>query len=159
MFFLVRMAFWLGLVFVLLPTDKTPENSAQPQIDAVEAVSAAGAAMADMAQFCSRQPAACAVGGQAASVVGARAQAGAKKVYHFITEQTEGEKTGNESEPVKKTHEKKNAGDRQGARKAPDHTGSIPDPDESAPANERMALLRGTLTAQDMDIEWQAPAP
>ena len=25
MFFLMRMAFWLGLVLVLLPTEKTPE--------------------------------------------------------------------------------------------------------------------------------------
>ena len=37
MFFLLRMAFWLGLVLVLLPRDKTPESDKAPQIGASEA--------------------------------------------------------------------------------------------------------------------------
>ena len=40
MFFLLRMAFWLGLVLVLLPRDKTPESEKLPQIGASEAVQA-----------------------------------------------------------------------------------------------------------------------
>ena len=67
MFFLLRMAFWLGLVLVLLPREKTPESEKLPQIGASEAVSAATAAVSDMGQFCKRQPAACEVGGQAAT--------------------------------------------------------------------------------------------
>ena len=74
MFFLLRMAFWLGLVLVLLPREKTPESDKLPQLGASEAVSAASAAVSDMSQFCKRQPAACEVGGQAASVIGQRAQ-------------------------------------------------------------------------------------
>ena len=35
MFFLLRMAFWLGLVLVLLPRDKTPESEKLPQISVV----------------------------------------------------------------------------------------------------------------------------
>lgn len=105
MFFLVRMAFWLGLVLVLLPTEETPESGTLPQIGATEAVTAAGAAMADMSQFCDRQPAACEIGSQAATVIGHRAQAGARKVYQMITE------------------------------KKPDHTGSIGGPDEEAAGN------------------------
>src|SRR3569623_3334937 len=89
MFFLLRMAFWLGLVLVLLPRDKAPESDKGPQVSASEAVLAATAAVSDMTQFCTRQPTACAVGGQAASVVGERAHAGAKKVYEFITERNE----------------------------------------------------------------------
>ena len=73
MFFLLRMAFWLGLVLVLLPTDKTPESEKLPQIGTTEAVQAATAAVSDMSQFCIRQPAACEVGGQAATVIGHRA--------------------------------------------------------------------------------------
>ena len=96
MFFLLRMAFWLGLVLVLLPRDKTPESDKLPQIGASEAVSAATAAVSDMSQFCKRQPAACEVGGQAATVIGQRAQAGARKLYQIITD-----------------------------KRAPDHTGSI----------------------------------
>ena len=72
MFFLLRMAFWLGLVLVLLPREKTPESDKAPQIGASEAVSAATAAVSDMGQFCKRQPAACEVGGQAATAIGQR---------------------------------------------------------------------------------------
>ena len=86
MFFLLRMAFWLGLVLVLLPRDKTPESDKGPQIGTSEAVSAASAAMSDMSQFCKRQPAACEVGGNAAAVIGERAKEGAKKIYQIITE-------------------------------------------------------------------------
>lgn len=102
MFFLARMAFWLGLVLVLLPTEKTPESEKLPQIGATEAVTAAGAAMSDVSQFCVRQPAACEIGSQAATVIGHRAQAGARKVYQMITD------------------------------KKPDHTGSIGGTDEAS---------------------------
>ncbi|MFB9268800.1 DUF5330 domain-containing protein [Bradyrhizobium erythrophlei] len=96
MFFLLRLAFWLGLVLVLLPREKTPESEKLPQISASDAVSAATAAVGDMGQFCKRQPAACEVGGQAATVIGQRATEGARKLYQIITD-----------------------------KKAPDHTGSI----------------------------------
>jgi hypothetical protein len=86
MFFLLRMVFWLGLVLVLLPREKTPESDKLPQVNASEAVSAATAAVSDMSQFCKRQPAACEVGGQAATVIGHRAQEGARKLYQIITD-------------------------------------------------------------------------
>jgi hypothetical protein len=127
MFFLLRMAFWLGLVLVLLPRDKTPESDKLPQIGASEAVSAATAAVSDMSQFCKRQPAACEVGGQAATVIGQRAQEGARKLYKIITD-----------------------------KKSPDHTGSIRNVEEAEAASADMAP-RDTLTADDMTVEWQAP--
>jgi hypothetical protein len=86
MFFLLRMAFWLGLVLVLLPREKTPESDKVPQVGASEAVSAATAAVSDMGQFCKRQPAGCDVGGQAATVIGQRAQDGARKLNKIITD-------------------------------------------------------------------------
>jgi hypothetical protein len=94
MFFLLRMAFWLGLVLVLLPREKTPESDKLPQLGASEAVSAASAAVSDMSQFCKRQPAACEVGGQAATVIGQRAQAGARKLYQIITDKRASDHTG-----------------------------------------------------------------
>jgi hypothetical protein len=97
MFFLMRMAFWLGLVLVLLPTEKTPEDARLPQIGATQAVTAAGAAVSDIGQFCTRQPAACEIGSQAAIVIGHRAQAGARKVYQMITEKKD--TTGSIGEP------------------------------------------------------------
>jgi hypothetical protein len=93
MFFLMRVAFWLGLVLVLLPTEKTPDTEKLPQIGASEAVTAATGVVSDMSQFCVRQPAACEIGGQAATVIGHRAQAGARKVYQMITDK-KGDTTG-----------------------------------------------------------------
>jgi Family of unknown function (DUF5330) len=127
MFFLLRMAFWLGLVLVLLPREKTPESGKLPQLGASEAVSAATAAVSDMSQFCKRQPAACEVGGQAATVIGHRAQAGARKLYQIITD-----------------------------KRSPDHTGSIGGI-ENAAASPVEAAPRDTLTLDDMQVEWQAP--
>src|SRR4029078_5278811 len=86
MLFLLRMAFWLGLVLVLLPREKTPESDKLPQIGASEAVQAATAAVSDMGQFCKRQPAAWEGGGKAATVIGQRAQDGARKLYQIITD-------------------------------------------------------------------------
>jgi hypothetical protein len=94
MFFLLRMAFWLGLVLVLLPRERTPDADKVPQLGASEAVSAASAAVSDMSQFCKRQPAACEVGGQAATMIGQRAQAGARKLYQIITDKKAADHTG-----------------------------------------------------------------
>src|SRR6476619_6229310 len=94
MFFLLRMTFWVGLVLVLLPTGKTPDDAKLPKVGAGEAVSAAAAAVSDMSQFCMRQPTACEVGGQAATVIGHRAQAGARKLYQIITDKRASDHTG-----------------------------------------------------------------
>ena len=127
MFFMLRLAFWLGLVLVLLPREKTPDSEKLPQIGASEAVSAATAAVSDMGQFCKRQPAACEVGGQAATVIGQRAQEGARKLYQIITD-----------------------------KKASDHTGSIGGPEDPA-SQQIDAAPRDTLTSDDMVVEWRVP--
>src|SRR3954470_4316376 len=85
MFFLIRVAFWLSIVVLLLPTGSQQPKST-PTIETAEAVSAASAAVSDMRQFCSRQPDACSVGSQAAVAFGYKAQAGAKMLYEFLTE-------------------------------------------------------------------------
>jgi len=144
MFFLLRMAFWLGLVLVLLPTDKTPEADKAPQLGAADAISAATAAVSDMSQFCNRQPGACAIGGQAATVIGARAQSGAKKVYQFITDKADKKA----SEPNEKTDNKK----------APDHTGSIGTEGADSDQVETAIVAHQTLTSDDLSIDWQPPA-
>ena len=96
MFFLIRMAFWLSVVLVLLPSGGAKQTAAAPsaEIGAVEAVSAASATVGDMRQFCTRQPEACALGSQAAVAFGQRAQAGAKMVYELINERTTPRETG-----------------------------------------------------------------
>lgn len=134
MFFLLRMTFWIGLVLVLLPSGgKQQDAAAVPSAGtgAVEAVSAASATVADMRQFCTRQPDACAAGSQAAIAFGQRAQAGARMVYDFINERT-----------------------------APRETGSIaakPAKPASAPAKPAGGKSQDTLTAVDLAPAWHSP--
>ena len=148
MFFLLRMAFWLGLVLVLLPRDKTPESQKLPQISVSDAVTAASAAVSDMSQFCKRQPQACEVGGQAATVIGVRAQEGARKIYQSITDKPE-----NKSETKTETKTDTKADKKPEAdKKSPDHTGSI--------GGEGIDLVpadapHDTLTPDDLAVEWR----
>jgi Family of unknown function (DUF5330) len=147
MFFLLRLVFWLGLVLVLLPRDKTPDAEKLPQISVSDAVQAATAAVTDMGQFCKRQPAACEVGGQAATVIGVRAQDGARKVYQSITDKKPAEAA--KDNPAKDSPKDK---------KAPDHTGSIGVADNAEPAAIDSAP-RDTLSADDLAVEWRGGAP
>jgi hypothetical protein len=159
MWFLVRLTFWLGLVLVLLPRDKTAESEKLPQIGASEAVQAATAAVSDMSQFCKRQPTACEVGGQAATVIGQRAADGARKVYSIITDKAEQAEKSDKPEQPEKIHkpDKKAPGDRSD-RKAPDHTGSIGTVADAEPAMA-VEAPRDTLTPDDLAVEWRPPTP
>jgi hypothetical protein len=100
MMFLLRVAFWMGLVLVLLPTGGS-EPVRGPSVGAADAVTAASAAVSDMRSFCSRQPDACTVGSQAAVSLGHRAQAGAKMLYEFLTERFGPQPTGSVGSVVK----------------------------------------------------------
>jgi hypothetical protein len=83
MFFLLRMAFWLGVVCVLLPGGGA--TSKEQNLDTAGAVTAATAAVSDMASFCNRQPDACVVGGKVAVAIGQKAEAGARTLYEMIS--------------------------------------------------------------------------
>jgi Family of unknown function (DUF5330) len=85
MFFLLRMAFWLGVVCVLLPGSGSKSIATADQVNTAEAVSAAGAAVSDMRGFCDRQPDACVVGTKVAVAIGHKAEAGARTLYQFIS--------------------------------------------------------------------------
>ena len=93
MWFLLRMGFWLCVVLVLLPSGGS-QPVPKSQVSATEAMSAAKLAMGDMRGFCERQPDACTVGSQAIVTIGHRAQAGAKMLYEFLTEQLGPNETG-----------------------------------------------------------------
>jgi hypothetical protein len=85
MFFLLRMAFWLTLICVLLPSNGSKPTSPDANIDAVQAVTLASAAVSDMRGFCDRNPDACVVGGKVAVAIGHKAEAGARTIYEFFT--------------------------------------------------------------------------
>ena len=97
MFFLLRMAFWLGVVCVLLPSG-TKSAAPDANIDAKQAVTLASAAVSDVRGFCDRQPDACVAGGKVAVALGHKAEAGARTLYEFITA-----KLSEKSAPAEKT--------------------------------------------------------
>ena len=134
MFFLLRMAFWLGVVCVLLPGG-TKSSSPDAQIDATQAMTLAGAAVSDARGFCERQPDACKVGGKVAVALGHKAEAGARTLYEFVST-----KINEKSAPEQKTAGK--AGTSSAGKVVPvsnvDH---------------------GTLTPSDLTPAWHGRVP
>ncbi len=129
MFFLLRMAFWLAVVCVLLPSGaNTPSGEAN--IDAKQAVTLASAAVTDARGFCERQPDACSVGVKVAVALGHKAEAGARTIYQFITT-----KLAEKSAPAETSAKVVSV---------------------SVPGQETQ---HGTLTQADMTTSWHAPVP
>jgi hypothetical protein len=97
MFFLLRTAFWLSIVVMLLPAPESmkPESG----VGAAQAMSAASATFSDMSQFCTRQPDACQIGSQALAQFGHKAQASAKWLYDMLTSKSSSTQT--PAEPAK----------------------------------------------------------
>ena len=98
MVFLIRVAFWLSVVIVLLPTP--PSQTVESKVGATQAIGAASAAVSDMRAFCTRQPDACEVGSQALTAFGHKAQASAKWVYEFLSAKMGSEQTGAAAAPA-----------------------------------------------------------
>lgn len=96
MFFLLRIGFWLTVVFLLLPAVTGGSYSTAPQgeqkVSAVDALSAASSAVADAGGFCSRQPQACVIGAGLIEMIGERAEAGARFALTYLSEQIVEEK-------------------------------------------------------------------
>jgi hypothetical protein len=132
MFFLLRMAFWLSVVLILLPSGSTQRVQSTSDVGASEAISAASATVQDMRGFCARQPDACSVGSQVAVSLGYRAQAGAKMLYDFLTEALAPRETGSVS-----------------------HAGSLARAAQDKPALERAS--QNTLIPADLAPAWRGP--
>jgi len=132
MFFLLRMAFWLGLVLILLPSGSSEQAAPANQVNASEAISAASATVGDLRQFCTRQPDACTVGSHVATELGYKAQAGAKMLYDFLTETMASKR-----------------GAKDSSRDSPKVTGSL----ASGPGK----ASQNTLTPADLVPAWRGP--
>jgi hypothetical protein len=130
MFFLLRMAFWLGVVLVLLPSGGSQPTRQASNFNTVDAISAASATVADMRHFCERQPQACEVGSQAAVAIGHRAQAGAKMLYEFLSD-----------------------------RLGPTETGSVDAAPRRVLARDTTPSSQHTLRPADLRPAWRGPPP
>ena len=139
MFFLLRMAFWLTVVCVLLPGSGEKAALPDAQINAVQAATLASAAVTDVRGFCDRNPNACVVGGKVATAIGHRAEAGARTIFEFVsTKLTDGTATPSD-EPARTTNVSA--------------TGSL------GAATVNKDLAKGTLTPADLKPAWHAPVP
>ncbi|TCT04160.1 hypothetical protein EDC22_11636 [Tepidamorphus gemmatus] len=90
--FLIRTAFWLTLVILLIPVsghDGSSGEAAGPEISPVDAFEAARHTVSDLAGFCDRNPDTCRTGSAVVRVLGQKAQAGALMVYEYLAEASE----------------------------------------------------------------------
>jgi uncharacterized protein DUF5330 len=150
--FLLRVAFWLGVIVVLLPRSES-QPASNAQISATDAVSAATATVGDMRQFCERQPEACVVGSQAAVALEDRAKAGAKLLYDML----------NEKLAASETDKVVTATTARDGRAIP-----LPIARPSLPAMrggaapstaQAKAQTQNTLTPADLAPAWRSPVP
>jgi hypothetical protein len=81
--FLLRTAFWLSVVVLLLPAD-TGTGDKAPRVTAFEAMVAARAAVSDLSQFCVRNPDVCETGGTAFHVFADKVRYGAKMITGYF---------------------------------------------------------------------------
>jgi Family of unknown function (DUF5330) len=150
--FLLRVAFWLGVVVVLLPRGESqPASSAQ--ISATDAVSAATATVGDMRQFCERQPEACVIGSQAAVALEDRAKAGAKLLYDMLNEKL----AAGETDKVVTATAARDAR----AVPLPIARPALPAMRGSAAPStaQAKAQTQNTLTPADLAPAWRGPSP
>ena len=136
MFFLLRMAFWLSIVLIMLPTGSAQRGAPATNVGPSDAISAASATVSDLRGFCARQPDACTVGSQVATDLGYRAQAGAKMLYDFLTETLAQRETGSPASAARGNGAAQTAFDKS--------------PLQSA--------SQDTLTPADLSPPWRGPA-
>jgi hypothetical protein len=137
MFFLLRLAFWIGVVCVLLPSGGA-KTSTDAQIDPAQAITVASAAVSDARGFCARQPQACIAGGEVAAAIGHKAEAGARTLYRFISA-TLNEKSSDTPAATQANLASK--------------------PDDKAVVVPVSAHGHGTLTGADLQPAYHAPVP
>jgi hypothetical protein len=80
--FLLRSAFWLTLVVLLIPAD--PETGDAPRVTVAHAVDAMRATVADLSGFCGRNPDVCATGSAAFHIVAEKTGDGVDLILRTI---------------------------------------------------------------------------
>lgn len=85
MFFIIRSAFWLSLVLLLVPFGGTGMND-EDTVGPLEAFIAARGAIGDISGMCERKPEVCEIGKSAIHTIGVRAREGARMAMAAIEE-------------------------------------------------------------------------
>lgn len=132
--FLLKTAFWLTIVVLLLPAPESDINRATRMVGTTEAISVLSAALNDARGFCTRNPEACVTGTAAVQTFGYKAQYATRILNDFLTE-------------------KLGEGAQDNARKAIN-----PAADEAKRAVEGASIGgTSTLTPSDLAPVWRAP--
>lgn len=85
--FLIRTAFWLSVIILLLPAEESstgPQQAAQANVDATSVISAARSTVSDISGICERSPDVCQTGGAALDTFVKKARYGAGLVSRAI---------------------------------------------------------------------------
>lgn len=81
--FLFRVAFWLTVIVLLLPSDPDGGPDA-PQVTLVQALDAVRATISDLSQFCIRNPELCETGEAVIQVVADKARYGVEQIQAYL---------------------------------------------------------------------------
>ncbi len=81
--FLLRSAFWLTLVILLIPAD--PQTGEAPRVTMANAVMAVRATVADLSGFCDRNPDVCTTGSAAFQMVAEKTSDGIDLILRTIS--------------------------------------------------------------------------
>lgn len=86
--FLLRSAFWLTIVILLIPAD--PETGEAPRVTIANALMAAQATVADFGGFCNRNPDVCVTGSAAIDVFSEKAGNGVEMIFEYFGQPSAG---------------------------------------------------------------------
>ena len=86
--FFIRTVFWVSLIVLILPIDKTETDATVTQsVSTAGAIEIASGAISDLASFCGRNPETCEKGREFANAFGVKAVHASGLLYKFLDEQ------------------------------------------------------------------------
>ena len=140
MMFLIRMAFWLMILVLLLPTDEKQQT---------DVYGTAQAAVKDVSGFCGRNPGVCEKGKDAFAVFVHKAEFGAQMLMGFITERTGASATSGTVAPA--------ATPEPAPRPAPASASWEQIPTVTTPSASLVQSSQNTLNPDDLLPTWGQP--
>jgi hypothetical protein len=157
--FLMRTAFWLMILVLLLPTDEKQQS---------QVYGTAEAAVKDVTGFCNRNPGVCEQGKDAFDVFVHKAQFGAQMIMGFVREQTGGSASPEEAPSEVQTPEPSSeaappAEDSSAEQAGGDRTqlsqAALPAwmPASAEPASVEALPSQNTLRPDDLAPAWSGP--
>lgn len=154
--FLVRTAFWLTVVILILPAepakDPVPQNAATGEkLSTGQLFQAARATVDDVSTICARQPDVCSASAAAWDVFSRKAQYGAKLVIRAVSGEAPPEATAATPQRVPMKRDKEDA-------RIPTREANSQEPaTQDAPQAANQPAAQNTLTDTDRQPMWRDP--